>query len=85
MAKRAKGAVRKARKKAGGLARSVKKAAKNPRRTVRKAAKNVHKTAVRARDVGETVVGAGQMIKETADFVDSFAQRAASRTTRKKK
>lgn len=56
------------------------KIAANPRRAVRRAAANVHETAVRAHDVGESVVTAGQLIKGAADFVDTIAQRAKERT-----
>ncbi|MBV8331879.1 MAG: hypothetical protein JO192_04020 [Candidatus Eremiobacteraeota bacterium] len=46
---------------------------------MKKAADNVQATAGRARNVGETLVGAGEMIKETADAIDSFARRAKNR------
>jgi methyl-accepting chemotaxis protein len=69
------------RKATSGVARAAKKVASNPRRTVRQAADNVHQTAARARGVGESVVTAGEMIKQTADMVDSMAQRAKERTT----
>ncbi len=67
-------------KKAGGAAKSIKKAAANPRRTVRQAATNVHETARRARDVGETVTTAGEVLTQAADWVDSMAMRAKART-----
>lgn len=91
-AKKRTGGVKKAATKA---ARGVKKAAKNPKRTVKKAASNVHKTATRARNLGENLVTAGEVIKQTADVVDVLAQRASDRveagkaprkrTTRRKK
>jgi hypothetical protein len=53
--------------------------AKNPKRTVKKAAANVHQTAARARTLGENIVTAGEMLKQTADVVDAMTQRAAER------
>ena len=64
---------------ASSITKKVKKAASNPRRTIRQAAENVHITAGRAREFGESVVTAGQVLQETADFVDSMARRAKSR------
>ncbi len=66
-------------KAAGGAAKRAKKAVSNPRRTVRRAAENVHQSATRARDFGDSVVSAGELIKETADFVDAVSQRAKRR------
>ena len=65
---------------ASGVRKEASKVAANPRRTVRKAAENVHHTAGRARAMGESVVTAGELLKETADFVDSMAERAKSRS-----
>lgn len=59
--------------------RSTKPAASKAKRTVKRAAANVHETATRARDIAETVVSAGVLLKETADFVDALAQRANTR------
>ncbi|MBV9719338.1 MAG: hypothetical protein JOZ77_08460 [Candidatus Eremiobacteraeota bacterium] len=78
----AKKAGKSAQKAVSGAAKRAKAVASNPRRTVRKAANNVHETAVRARDVGDSVVAAGELIRETADFVDSIAQRAKQRRER---
>lgn len=66
-------------------AKRAKAVASNPRAAVRKAATNVHQTATRARDLGKSVVTAGQLIEEAADFVDSVAQRAKRRTTKSTK
>jgi hypothetical protein len=49
-------------------------------RTVRQAAENVHNSAISARTLGDSVVTAGELLKETADFVDSMAMRAKIRT-----
>lgn len=62
-----------------GVTRRVKAAASNPRRSISRAASNVHETASRASDIGDSVVTAGHLIKETAEFVDSLAGRAKSR------
>ncbi len=75
----------KAKSRAGSAAKSVAKAASNPKRTVRRAAANVHSTAVRARDVGQTVTAAGELIQQTADFVDAVAKRSAARAGRRRK
>ena len=90
-AKAASGAGKRARKAAAKVTGAVKKQAtkiaSNPKRTVRRAADNVHQTAVRARAMGDSVVTAGELLKETADFVDSMSLRAKARTrggTRKK-
>ena len=64
---------------ASTLKKRAVKVASNPRRTVGKAADNVQQTASRARAMGDSVVTAGELIKETADFVDSMAARAKSR------
>jgi len=72
----AKKSATRARKAAGGLATKVKKAAANPKRTVRRVAEKVHATAARADEVGDTVITAGQILKETAAVVDSMATRA---------
>ena len=66
-------------KAASTLKKRATKIASNPRRTVRQAADNVHQTASRARAMGDSVVTAGELIKETAEFVDSMAVRAKSR------
>lgn len=78
-------AVSKAKKSVSKTAASIKRAAKNPKRTVKQAASNVHGKAVDARKVGQAVVTAGEIIKQTADFVDSMTQRATTRATRTKK
>ncbi|HLY03823.1 MAG TPA: hypothetical protein VKR56_15160 [Candidatus Cybelea sp.] len=74
----------KAAKKVGAVAKKVGESAKaavsNPRRTVRKAADNAHATVGRARSIGDSVVAAGEIIKGTADLVDSIAQRAKKST-----
>jgi hypothetical protein len=62
------------------VTRGAKALASNPRRAVRKAAANVQDTAARARNLGESVETVGTLIQETADFVDSMARRAKSRT-----
>lgn len=84
-AKRIGSAAKKTRKRASktlaGAGKRVKAVASNPRRTVRKAADNVHHTATRARDLGGSVITAGELIREAADFVDGIAQRAKTRTT----
>ena len=64
---------------AAATTKRAKKAASNPRQAVRKAATSVHETATRARGLGDSVVSAGELIKETADFVDAIARRAKSR------
>ena len=64
---------------ATAMKKRAQKVASNPRRTVRKAADNVHQTATRAREMGESVVTAGELLRGTADFVDSVAQRAKAR------
>ena len=59
-----------------------KKLAKTAKKTsspAKKAADNVHETALRARDIGDTVVTAGHLIQETAEFIDALAVRAKSR------
>lgn len=75
----------KAKSRAGSAAKSVAKAAANSKRTVRRAAANVHASAARARDVGETVTAAGELIQQTADFVDAVAQRSATRAGQRRK
>ncbi|MBV8373998.1 MAG: hypothetical protein JO302_00675 [Candidatus Eremiobacteraeota bacterium] len=67
-------------KAASDVTKQAKKIASNPRRTVRQAAENVQQTASRARTMGDSVVTAGELLKETADFVDSMATRAKART-----
>ena len=66
-------------KAAGGMKRKASAIVSHPRRSLRQAADNVHKTAARAREMGEAVVTAGELLQEGADFVDSIAQRAKSR------
>lgn len=78
--KKAKGAVKAAKSTAGRARKAVANVAAHPRRTVRQAADNVQRTASRARDMGESVVTAGELLKETAAFVDSMAARAKGRT-----
>ena len=73
-------ASKSAKKTATAAAKKVKKAASNPKRTVRKAADNVHQTAGKARNLGQNVIQAGELLTETAEFVDSMAQRAKART-----
>ena len=68
-----------AKKAAGGLATKVKRAPAEARRTVRKAAQKVEKGASRARDLGNAVVTAGEMIKQSADFAEAMAGRAKKR------
>ncbi len=84
--KRVGAAAKKVRKKASkaiaGATKRAKAVASNPKRTVRKAASSVHKTATRARDIGDSVVSAGELIRDTAALVDSIAQRAETRTRR---
>jgi hypothetical protein len=70
----AQGAKKAASKAVGGAAKRVKKAVSNPKRTVRRAAENVHTGAARARKLGDSVVTAGELIKQTADFVDSISR-----------
>ena len=72
--------VKKAAKKA---TKATTRAVKNPKRTVQKAAANVSHTAERARGVGDTLMTAGEMVKQTADLIDSVAQRAAARSKTK--
>lgn len=72
-------------KRVAKVAKKASAAAANPKRTVRRAAANVHKTATRARDIGETVVTAGELIQQTADFVDTVAQRSATRSKARRK
>ena len=76
----AKKAVKGAVKAAGSGAKKVKKAVTHPRRTLRRAATNVHETAGRARDVGDTIITAGEVLKDVANFADSVAMRAKART-----
>lgn len=78
--KTAKASAKAVSKAVGGVAKRATKIASNPRRTVRQAAENVHQKASRARSMGDSVVTAGELIKETADFVDSLATRTKSRT-----
>lgn len=75
----------KAKSRAGSAAKSVAKAASNPKRTVRRAAANVHTSAVRAHDIGATVTAAGELIQQTADFVDAVAKRSATRAGQSRK
>src|SRR5690349_1323851 len=71
--KRAGSAIGKA---AAGVKKRVSKIASNPRKTVNRAATNVQVAAGRARQVGDSVVTAGEVLKETAEFVDSMAEKA---------
>ena len=72
-------------KRVAKVAKKAGAAAANPKRTVRRAAANVHKTATRARDIGEAVVGAGELIQQTAEFVDAVAQRSTTRSKARRK
>jgi hypothetical protein len=65
-----------AKKAASGAVKRAKKVASNPKRTVRRAADKVHTGATRARKVGDSMVTAGEIIRETADLVDALSQRA---------
>jgi hypothetical protein len=87
-ASKATASVKKAAKK---TASAAKRAVKNPKRTVKSAASNVHRTATRAKSLGDNIVGAGEVLKQTAEMVDALAQRASNRveasqtTSRKRK
>jgi hypothetical protein len=88
MKKTASKAAKGAKKAATGAVKRAKKVASNPKRTVRRAADTVHTGATRARKMGDSMVTAGEIIRETADLVDSLSQRAkgAARTgTRSRK
>lgn len=78
-------AVSAVKKRAAKVVKKAGAAAANPKRTVRRAAANVHKTATRARDIGETVVTAGELIQQTADFVDAVAKRSTTRSNARRK
>jgi hypothetical protein len=84
-AKSTKAARKTVSKRVAKTAKKVAAAASNPKRTVRRAAANVHSTAARARDIGESVVAAGELIQKTADVVDAVAQRSAARSRRRPK
>ncbi|MBV9148827.1 MAG: hypothetical protein JO024_03105 [Candidatus Eremiobacteraeota bacterium] len=90
--KRAGGAKKTVRRTASGAkkaARSatkvVSKTAKRATRAVKKAGKKVKATTSRARDVGRAMATAGVIIQESADVIDSMADRAAKRTRESKK
>jgi hypothetical protein len=83
-----KASVSATRKTAAKAAKRVGAAAKKVRKSTSKAIAgatkraNVHKAATRARGVGDSVVAAGEIIRETADLVDSIAQRKKTRPKR---
>lgn len=83
--KATKKATKAVKKSAARATSAVKRAAKNPKRTVREAASNVHETADRARGVAETMVRAGEAVRQAADFVDSVAQSANARVNSRRK
>jgi len=72
-------------KRVAKTAKKVTAAASHPEKTVRRAAASVHSTAVKARGIGATVATAGELIQQTADFVDSVAQQSVKRSKRTRK
>ncbi len=67
----------KASTKVKGVGKKVGKAAATVAKRASKI--DVHKTATRAKEMGDSVVTAGELLKEAAGFVDSIAQRAKTR------
>ena len=74
-----------AKKAASGATKAVRKTANGAARTVKKAARNVKGTTGRAREVGRAITTAGVIIQESADAIDSMADRASKRTQELKK
>jgi hypothetical protein len=56
-----------------------KKAVGTPQRRIRKAASNVHDVADRARELGDAVIQAGELIKVGANIADMVADRVVER------
>jgi len=81
----ARGVAASVKKRVAKTAKKVTAAAAHPEKAVRRAAASVHSTAVRARGIGATVATAGELIQQTADFVDSVAQRSVKRSKRTRK
>ena len=54
----------------------------NPKRTARTAVKVARKTADRTREVGETMVGASDLVKKAIDAVDTMVSSGKRRSGR---
>ncbi|HEY6486045.1 MAG TPA: hypothetical protein VIX83_06660 [Candidatus Cybelea sp.] len=80
--KKAAAPIAAAKKAAKRAATGARKTLANPKRTVRKVAGRVQRAATRAHDVGEAVTTAGEVLKQTADIVDSLAKRAGAATSK---